>query len=108
MLSAENFCKQFGTRSGPTESRAWSGSNLFDTQMVFLKYIFEKIDFEKNQQTKEKHEQFPRGAIHNSCLYKTMIACYMYYDKHNVQFIPDKRFSPEKRDWNTNSVCNIL
>ena len=31
--------------------QAWSGSNLFDTKMVFLKEFFEKVDFEKNQQT---------------------------------------------------------
>ena len=29
--------------------------------MVFLKEFFEKIDFEKNQQMKKKHEKFPRG-----------------------------------------------
>ena len=25
------------------------GSNLFDTQMIFLIFVFEKVDFEKNQ-----------------------------------------------------------
>ena len=29
--SADQFCKQFGPRSGPTKRRAWSGSKLFDT-----------------------------------------------------------------------------
>ena len=33
--SADNLFKQFGTRSGPTKCRAWSGSNLVDTQMVY-------------------------------------------------------------------------
>ena len=51
----------FGPRSGQTKGWAWSGSNLFDTQMVFLKEFFEKVDFEKNQQTTTKHEKFPRG-----------------------------------------------
>ena len=46
--SANNLCKQIGPRSGPTICRAWSGSNLFDLQMVFLKEFFKKIDFEKN------------------------------------------------------------
>ena len=32
-----NLCKEFGPRSAPTKCRAWSGSNLFDTQMVLLK-----------------------------------------------------------------------
>ena len=33
--------------------RAWSGSKLFDTLIVFLKEFFEKVNFEKNQQTTE-------------------------------------------------------
>ena len=57
--SADNFFKQFRTRSGRTECRAWSGSKLFDTLMVFLKEFFEKVDFEKNQQTTKKHEKLP-------------------------------------------------
>ena len=36
VISADNFRKQFGP---------WSGSNLFDTQMVFLKEFFEKVCF---------------------------------------------------------------
>ena len=47
MSSADNFCKQYGPRSGQTKCRACSGSKLFDTQMVFLKEFFEKDDFEK-------------------------------------------------------------
>ena len=51
MSSADNICKQFGPRSGATKCWAWSGSKLFDTLMLFLKEFFEKIDFEKCQQT---------------------------------------------------------
>ena len=58
---ADNFCKQLGPRSGPTKCRALSWSKLFDTLMVFLKESFEKVDFEKNQQTTKKHEKLPRG-----------------------------------------------
>ena len=47
---ADNLCKQFGPRSGPKKCGAWSGFNLFDTQIVLLK-VFEKNDFEKNQQS---------------------------------------------------------
>ena len=61
MSSADNFCKQFGPRSGPTFCRACSGSKLFDTQMVFLKEFLEKDEFEKKQQTTKKHKKFPRG-----------------------------------------------
>ena len=35
--STDNICKQFGPRSGLTLSRAWYGSKLFDSLMVFLK-----------------------------------------------------------------------
>ena len=59
MSSADNFYKQFGTRSGPTKRRAWSGSKLYDTLMIFLKDFIEKVDFEKNQQTIKKHEKLP-------------------------------------------------
>ena len=57
MLSADNFCKQFGPRSGLTGHQASSGSKLFDTQILFMKYFFVKIDFEKNQQTTKKREK---------------------------------------------------
>ena len=41
-LSADNFYKQFGSRSGPILSGLRSGSKLFDTLMVFLKDLFWK------------------------------------------------------------------
>ena len=61
MSSADNFFKQFGPRSGPTECLASSGSKLFDTLIVLGKYFFEKVDFDKNQQTTKRREKFPRG-----------------------------------------------
>ena len=61
MSSADNLCKQIG----PGKHQAWLGSNLFDTQMVFIKDFFEKIHFDKNQQTTKRHEKFPRGQIVN-------------------------------------------
>ena len=45
--SADNLCKQFVPRSGPTKSLAWSGSKLLETLIVFLKEFFKKVDFEK-------------------------------------------------------------
>ena len=57
--SADNLCKQFGPRSGLTKRRAWSGSNLFDTQMVFLNEFFKNKWFWKNQQTTKKHAKLP-------------------------------------------------
>ena len=52
MPSAENLYKQFGPRPGPTNCRAWSAPKLFDILMVVLGvFFFEKVDFEKCQQT---------------------------------------------------------
>ena len=51
MSSAENLSKQFGPRSVAKNIRAWSGIKLFDTQVVFLREIFKKVNFEKKQQT---------------------------------------------------------
>ena len=42
VLSADNLCKQFEHRSGPTICQAWSGSKLFDTLMAFQKEFFKK------------------------------------------------------------------
>ena len=58
--SADNLCKQFRPRSGPTKCRAWSGSKLFETLMEHLKEFFKKVDFEKNRQTTNRHEKLPR------------------------------------------------
>ena len=38
--SADDLCKQFGPRSGPTKSRAWSGSKLFDYVMTLMSFWF--------------------------------------------------------------------
>ena len=56
--SAHNLCKQIG----PTDQdrQIWIQS-VFDTLMVFLKEFFKQVDFEKNQQTTNKHEKFLRG-----------------------------------------------
>ena len=55
--SADNFCKQFGPSSVPTKRRAWSGSKLFD----ILKEFFQKVDFEKYQQTTKGMKNYPAG-----------------------------------------------
>ena len=54
LSSADNLCKQFGPRSGPTECRSRFGSKPFDTLTVFLKEFFEKVNLEKSQ-----HEKIP-------------------------------------------------
>ena len=50
----KTFANSFGSTSGPTKCRAWSGSKPFVTLIVFLKEFFEKVDFEKSQQTTTK------------------------------------------------------
>ena len=54
LSSADNLCKQFGTTSGLTKCRSWSGFKLFDTLLVVLKECFEKVNFENSQQTTTK------------------------------------------------------
>ena len=54
LSSADNLCKQFGPRSGPTECWSQSGSKLFNTTILFLKEFFEKVNFENIQQTTTK------------------------------------------------------
>ena len=44
-LSADNLCKQFGLRSGPTKCRAWSGSKLFETQMVLKQSNIQRVKY---------------------------------------------------------------
>ena len=41
--SADNFCKQFGPRSGPTKCCVRSSFKLFDTLMVYLIESFEIV-----------------------------------------------------------------
>ena len=50
-MSADNLCKQFGPRSGPTKRRARSGSRMIDTLVVFLKQYSEKLILKIKQQT---------------------------------------------------------
>ena len=59
VLSADNLCKKFGPRSGSTKCWAWSWSKLYDTPKAFLKDFFEKVDFERYQQTTKNRENYP-------------------------------------------------
>ena len=83
VLSADSFCKQFETRLGPTQCRAWSGSKLFATLMVLLKEFFEKAVLEKNQQTTKKHEKLPKGQSFKVKLLYTAIYKAI---KHNIYY----------------------
>ena len=50
--SADNLCKQFGSKSGPTICRVWSGSQLFDTLIMFLKEFFKKVNIRQQKSVK--------------------------------------------------------
>ena len=49
-LSADNLCKQFGPRSGPTKCL----DPKHDTLIMFLEDFLKKLIFEKSQQTTSK------------------------------------------------------
>ena len=58
MSSADNLCKQFGPKLGPTQHWARSGPKLFDTLMVFQnseRIYSKKKYFEKHQQTTKNY-----------------------------------------------------
>ena len=59
VLFADNLCKQFGSRSGPTKS----GSKLYDILMVSLNEFFVKDAFEKNQQTIKRMKNYPACRV---------------------------------------------
>ena len=44
-MSADNLCKQFGPRPGPTKCQAWSGSKMFDTRMVLKKSSIQRVKY---------------------------------------------------------------
>ena len=50
----------FATRSGPTK-RPGIPDQARQNVQVFLKDLFEKVDFEKNQQTTKSQEKYLRG-----------------------------------------------
>ena len=58
LSSTDYLCKQFVPRWGLKKCQAWSGSQLFDTLMVFLKDFFEKLILKRNPQTTKKHAKF--------------------------------------------------
>ena len=74
MSSAVNVCKQFEPRSGPTNVGPDMDSYCF-TLMIFLKVFFEKVDFEKNQQTTKALFLGMNGV------------CILAYTSHNLVYM---------------------
>ena len=60
VLSADKFCKQFGTRSGPANVGPDLDPNCL-TLMVFLTKFFKNADFEKNHQTTKSMKNYSGG-----------------------------------------------
>ena len=58
MSSADNLCKQFGPRLGPTKAGHDLVPNCL-TLMVFLKDFFKNVDFEKKSADDKKHDKLP-------------------------------------------------
>ena len=53
LSSADNICKQLGSRPGLTKCQSWSGSKLLGTLMVFLqKNSFKKLILKKSADDK--------------------------------------------------------
>ena len=60
LLFADNLCKQFGPKSGPTECRSWPGSKPFDTLIVFLKGFFvKKLILKKSADGDKNMKNYP-------------------------------------------------
>ena len=59
VLSADNLCKQFGPRSGPTDHLAWSGLKLFATLMVFKKKESKKLILKKVRSWQNSVKNYP-------------------------------------------------
>ena len=57
--SADNLCKQFGTRSRPTEPLVWPGTKCLTLWWYSWKNFSKKLILKKNQQTTKKHAKLP-------------------------------------------------
>ena len=120
MLSAENRCKQCCSRSGATKHQAWSGSKPFDTMMVILKEIFEKVDFKKKSAGRKKHAKFPSRQkvktvsnlwnIYISCRKKKMKALYgsWVYDLFGVDYRNYEDYAKTKTESPVHTTVSII
>ena len=59
--SADNLCKQFGLRSGPTKCRVWSGSNCLTRWLYSWNNILKKNDFGKISRRQKSMQNYPVG-----------------------------------------------
>ena len=107
VLFADNFCKKFGPRSGPAKCRAWSASKLFDTLIVFLKKLLERVNarssmdpviirnrkrlvclFVADHLFKQKLSLFARyGFVMLSNMIMNRLAIYLVWRKENLSLL---------------------
>ena len=66
----------------PTERRGWSGYRMFDTRMVFLRYFFEKVNFEKKISRRNDHETLPSMRNAKHCFIKQVLSDLIMYSIH--------------------------
>ena len=59
LSSVENFCKQFGSRSGLTICRSWSGSKLLDTLIVLAKEFLKKLILKNSADANKGMKNYP-------------------------------------------------
>ena len=86
MLSADNPCKGYEPRSGPTKYGACSGWHSDGIPERF----FWKVDFEKNKQTTKNHEEFPSMQLLVFLLHNLFTLCLLVLSAVNVC----KQFGP--------------
>ena len=78
--SADNVCKQFGTRSGPTKCRGLIWVQTVSLSDCIPEIILKKNDFEKSADDKEACKNYPVGkeltlkAPRKKCILKMLSA----------------------------------
>ena len=105
------FANSIGSRSGPTEHQSWYGSKQFDTLIVFLKEIFEKIiNFEKvnRQQKQEKLPSMQRVNLwikYTKFLTLCMLVCLLITIANSLD--PDQEQQNGVPDLDQNVWCTL-
>ena len=59
--SADNLCKKYGPKSGPTKCRALSGSKLFDDDGIPEICFLKKLIKEKINRQQKRMQNYPAG-----------------------------------------------
>ena len=87
--SDDNLYKQSGLRSGQTKCRAWSGSKLFDTLMIFLKDFSKNVSLKKSQTTKKyaKLSSMKRVKLYTHITQIKNIKCSNYPEWSNYKHL---------------------